>query len=144
MKLEEIKKKNIYTVPEKYFDQLPTRIQSRVNEKKPVFGIRINWGSVFKIATPAFAVILILFYFGINNTTGNQNAEELLAQINTEDLIAYLETTDLTTDDILEELDFSTIEFNFYDENPILLDIEMDENEFDFLYDEYGIDSEIL
>lgn len=144
MKLEEIKKKNIYTVPDKYFDQLPTRIQSRVNEKKPVFIKSINWSIVLKVATPALAVILLLFYFGASRTDTYQSAEQLLAQVDTEDLIAYLETTDITTEDIIEDLDFSTVELNFEDEGPIIQDIEMDAQDLDFLYDEYGIDSELL
>ena len=144
MKLEEIKKKNIYTVPDKYFDQLPTRIQSRVNEKKPVFVKSINWSIVLKVATPALAVILLLFYFGASRNDTYQSAEQLLAQVETEDLIAYLETTDITTEDIIEDLDFSTVELNFEDEGPIIKDIEMDEQDLDFLYDEYGIDSELL
>jgi len=144
MKLEDIKKKNIYTVPDKYFDQLPTKIQSRVNEKKPVFGISFKWNLILKVAAPAFAVILILFYFGINDNSSNLSADDLLAQVSSEDLIAYLETTDITTDDIIEELDLSTIELDFYNEDPILQDIDMDEHGLDILYDEYGIESEIL
>ena len=144
MKLEEIKKKNIYTVPDKYFDQLPTRIQSRMNEKKPVFGISVNWSIVLKVATPSFAVILLLFYFGASRNNTYKSAEEILAQVETEDLIAYLETTDITTEDIIEELDLSTIDLNFEDEGPIIQDFEMDAQDLDFLYDEYGIDSEIL
>ena len=144
MKLEEIKKKNIYTVPDKYFDQLPTRIQSRVNEKNPVFVKSINWSIVLKVATPALAVILLLFYFGASRNNTYQSAEQLLAQVETEDLIAYLETTDITTEDIIEDLDFSTVELNFEDEGPIIQDIEMDAQDLDFLYDEYGIDSELL
>lgn len=144
MKLEEIKKKNIYSVPDKYFDQLPTRIQSRVNEKKPVFGINFNWSLAIKIATPAFAVIVLLFYFGIGSGNNIQTADDILAQVSTEDLIAYLETTDITTDEIIEELDLSDIELDFYDDEPILQDIDMGDQELEILFDEYGIDSEIL
>ena len=57
MKLEDIKKKNIYTVPDKYFDQLPTRIQSRVNEQKPVSWLSWDWRLSYKLAVPAIAVI---------------------------------------------------------------------------------------
>ena len=144
MKLEEIKKKNIYTVPDKYFDQLPTRIQSRVNEKKPVFGILSSWKLVLKVAAPAFVVILMLFYIGVENYNSIQTPENILAQVSTDDLIAYLGTTDLTTEDIIEEIDFSTINLNFEDEGPIIQGIEMDAQDLDILFDEYGIDSEIL
>ena len=143
MKLEDIKKKNIYSVPDKYFDQLPTRIQARVNDKKPVFGWSLNWNLFFKVATPAFAVLIMLVYFNINSNA-EYTAEELLAQVETEDLIAYLDYTDITVDEIIEELDLSAIELNFDDEGPILEDMELDEQDLDILYDEYGIESEIL
>lgn len=144
MKLEDIKRKNIYTVPDRYFDQLPTRIQSRVNEKRPVFGMKLNWKLAMKIAAPALAVVLILFYVGmpINNST--LSADELLAQVSTEDLIAYLETTDITTDEIIDEVDFTNIDLDFDDNGPIMQDMEMTDEEIDMLLDEYGIDGELL
>ncbi len=144
MKLEDIKKKNIYSVPDKYFDQLPTRIQARVNDKKPVSGWSLNWSFFFKIATPAVAVVLIFFYFNTSTNFHNQSAEEILAQVSTEDLIAYLEATDITTDEILEELDLTDIELDFMDEDPIMKGIEIDDQDMDLLFDLYGIDSEIL
>ena len=144
MKLEDIKKKNIYTVPDKYFDQLPTRIQARVNEKKPVFKLSFNWNITLKVAVPAFAVVLLLFYFGINENYNNQSASEILAQVSTEDLVAYLETTDITTDEIIEEIDFSNIDIDFYDDQILIRDLEMDEESIDILYDEFGLESEIL
>ena len=145
MKLDDIKKKNIYTVPNKYFDQLPMRIQSRVNEKKPVFGVHLNWKLALKITTPAIAVVMILLYFGIATVRNSTlTSDELLTQVSTDDLIAYLETTDITTDEIIEEMDFSTIDLEFYEEGPIMQDIEMSDEEIDALMDEYGIDGEIL
>lgn len=143
MKLEEIKKKNIYTVPDKYFDQLPARIQSRVNEKKPVFGLNFSWGLAYKVAAPVLAVLVLLLYFGISSDN-MQSADDILAQVSTEDLIAYLETTDITTDEIIDELDLSDMELDFNDEGPILQNMEMDDQELEILFDEYGIDDEIL
>jgi len=144
MKLEDIKKKNIYSVPDKYFDQLPTRIQARVNESKPAFGSSWNWNLVYKIAAPALAVIFLVFYFGIRNNYPEQSADYLLAQVSTDDLIAYLGTTDLSTDEIIEELDFSDIELDFYDEGPIMQNMDINDEEIDALFDEYGIDGDIL
>jgi len=143
MKLEDIKKKNIYSVPDRYFDQLPTRIQSRVNEKKPVWGLSLSWNLTLRVAGPALAVILIIFYFSISNNTG-QSTDDLLAQVTTEDMIAYLETTDITTDEIIEGLDFSTIDLDFYEEGPIMQNMEMSDEEYDALFDEYGIDGDLL
>lgn len=146
MNLEEIKKKNIYTVPDNYFDQLPTRIQSRVNEKKPTFGFSLNWNLAFKIAFPTIVVVLVVFYFGINSNNATLSADEILAQVSTEDLIAYIETTDITTDEIIEEIDFTGIDLEFYeiDQDPLIHDIELNQGNIDALMDEFGIDNEIL
>lgn len=142
MRLEDIEKKNIYTVPDKYFDQLPTRIQARVTKKKWGFGFSFNWNLAVKVAAPAFAIILILFYFGIPGSTNSLNAEEILAQVSTEDVIAYLEITDITTDEIIEGLDLSDLELDFENENP--LNLELEETDLNALMDEFGLDDEIL
>ncbi|MCK5703830.1 MAG: hypothetical protein KAI29_21880 [Cyclobacteriaceae bacterium] len=144
MKLEDIKKENIYSVPDRYFDQLPARIQSRVNEKKPVLGVSLSWSLVLRVAGPVLAVILVIFYFGITNNYTGQSADDLLAQVTTDDLIAYLETTDITADEIIEGLDFSTIDLDFYEEGPIMQNMEMSDEEIDGLYDEYGLDADLL
>lgn len=144
MKLEDIKKKNIYSVPDRYFDQLPTRIQSRVNEKKPVLGLTLDWSLVFRVAVPVLTVVFFVFYFSIGNHKSIQSAEELLAQIDTDDIIAYLQTTDITTDEIIEGLDLSDIELDFYDDLPIMQDLDMSDQDIDALLDEYGIYEDIL
>jgi hypothetical protein len=144
MKLEDIEKKNIYRVPDRYFDQLPMRIQSRVNAENPVNRFTFSWKFVTKIAVPAFALVLILFYFGINNSNTNLSSEQLLAMVDTEDIIAYLETTDITADEILEEIDLSMLDLDFSDEGAMMEDIDMDAEDMDVLFDEFGIDSELL
>ena len=144
MKLEDIEKKNIYRVPDRYFDQLPMRIQSRVNAENPVNRFTFSWKFVTKIAVPAFALVLILFYFGINNSNTNLSSEQLLAMVDTEDIIAYLETTDITADEILEEIDLTMLDLDFSDEGAMMEDIDMDAEDMDVLFDEFGIDRELL
>ena len=144
MKLEDIKKKNIYSVPDKYFDQLPTRIQARVNESKPVFSISWSRNLIYKIAAPTLVIIFIAFYFGIESNNFESNADTLLAQVGTDDLIAYLETTNLTTDEIIEEVDLSDLDLDFYDEGPIMQDMNISDEEMNTLFDEYGIEGDLL
>jgi hypothetical protein len=144
MKLEDIKKKNIYSVPDNYFEQLPMRIQSRVNENRPVLGLRLNWNLALKIALPAIAVVFLVFYFGISTDNTALSADDILAQVSTEDLIAYVETTDITTDEIIEELDFSEIDFDDYEQSPLMQDMEINQDNINALMDEYGIEDELL
>ena len=145
MKLEDIKKKNIYTVPDKYFDQLPTRIQSRVNEKNPVSWLSWNWSLTYKLPAPAIAIVLMVIYFGRTDHYSIQDTDTILAQVSTEDIIAYLEFTDITTDDIIETVDFTDIELDFYEDGPIIQEFnEIDEEDMELLLNEYGLKDEIL
>ena len=73
-----------------------------------------------------------------------QSADDILAQVSTDDLVAYLETTDITTEEILEEIDITNIDFDFYNDQILIQDMEMDDESIDFLYDEFGLESEIL
>lgn len=144
MKLEDINKKNIYTVPDKYFDQLPARIQSRVNEEKPVSWLRWDWTLTYKLVAPVAAMLLLIFYFGQRPDSGFQNAEAILAEVNTEDLIAYLETTDITTEEIVESLDLYDMDLDLYQEESIIEDLQIEHEELDDLYDAFGLDENML
>jgi hypothetical protein len=145
MKLDEINKKNIYTVPDKYFDQLPTRIQSRVNEKLPVSKWNWNQSLIYKVAAPVLAVVLLLFYFGQVNNNTSQDFEAILAEVSNEDIIAYLENSDITTEEIIEVIDFSEIELDFYQDGAVMQDLEeINEDDLNVLFDEYGLENGIL
>ncbi len=142
MKLEDIKKKNIYTVPDKYFDQLPARIQSRANENTPVSWFSLNWSLSYKLAAPVLAVILIMFYFGRNDQSTPTDAESLLAMVSTDEIIAYIDFMDISTDEIIETIDLTDFDFMLYEDNIIDADLEIDELE--HLYDAYGFKDELL
>jgi hypothetical protein len=143
MKLEDISKKNIYTVPDKYFDQLPAKIQARVQTKKPIEFPVFNWSLTYKIAAPVFALVLLAFFW-FNNQAGSETVESLLAQVSTEDLVAYLETTDITTEEIIESIDFENLDLDLSDETPIMQGVDMDEESLKILLDEFAVDEELL
>lgn len=144
MKLDDIKKENIYTVPDKYFDQLPARIQSRINEKAPISALHWNWGWWYKLAIPAIAMIVLVVYFGRVDRVLNQDAESILAQVSTEDVIAYLADMDLSTTEIIESMDLENLELDFYDESPILQEIDLEGDVLEILSDEYGLNDGLL
>ncbi len=123
--LDDIDKKNIYNVPEGYFDELPGIIQSRITKKeqKPVF----SWSQpVFKLALPAILVLMIAGYFAFfNEGVDSKSAAEILAEVETEHLIDYLAFSEMTTEEILEGVDLNDIELEFG--NPELDLLEEDE-----------------
>ncbi|MBA4055435.1 MAG: hypothetical protein C0490_12035 [Marivirga sp.] len=102
-KLEDIPKKQVFDVPEGYFEKLPGIIQARVasgaREKytRPVFSYALRY------ALPLVAVFaLVIFWF--NREVKVTSAESILASIETADLVAYLDDADLSTDELLEDV----------------------------------------
>jgi len=118
-KLEDIPKKEVFNVPDGYFDKLPGIIQARVanpeKERSPV------WGFALRYALPTVALLAVgIVWF--NQTHKVIDAEQLLSSIQTEDLVAYLNDSDITTEELLAEVEWSDddakeIEGNVYDLN---------------------------
>ena len=104
MKLEDIPKKDIFNVPEGYFDKLPNTIQARIEAQKGSFNWSAPWMVTLKYAVPV-VVLVVASLFWFNKPT--EDTESILASVQTEDLVAYLDDSDLTTDDVLESVDFN-------------------------------------
>jgi hypothetical protein len=136
-KLEDIPKQEIFDVPEGYFDKLPNRIQSRItNKKERVYNLLSI--SVVKYAAP----IVTLFVAGIlwlNNSTPETNVHAVLATMQTDDLVDYLSESDLTTDELLEAIDFSAEDFEQIEENTYDLDI--NDGNFEDVFDDVGLNT---
>ncbi len=111
MKLEDIPKKNMFKVPDGYFDQLPGIIQTRTNAapKNPVF----LWSMGWKLALPValIAVVGVLWFSNITTTV-----EDELVTIDTSDLVAYLEQTELEHEDLMESLNWTVEDTNELEE----------------------------
>lgn len=136
-KLENIPKKNIYQVPDGYFDKLPGILQSRVakDAKKP--WVLPNLVASFKYALPVMIIgIAGLVWF--NSQSSNQDAESLLATVDTEDLIAYIEASDISTDELLNE--FSLDEQDVIEIENEVYGSALSDDELDALVEEFDID----
>lgn len=136
--LESLERKSIHQVPDGYFEELPLKIQTRINEPKrlvsPVFipKMQLVWSM-----TAAIAILLIgwLFYPQSNYPT----TEDLLASIDSEDLIDYLYEEDISTDEIVAYIDeayllesIETMESEMIDENLSNEDLESIYSELDY------------
>lgn len=124
--LENIQKKNIFEVPDGYFDKLPSSIQARLESDSPKREPKPYFRYALQYALPVVLVaVAAIFIFKPKSAS----VEDLLATVSTEQLIAYLDEIDvntLTTDELIEsfEFDAETIEaieqevyFNFDFEN---------------------------
>lgn len=122
-KLEDIPKKQFFKVPDGYFDKLPTQIQSRISNPGTVSGMQPVFRYALQYALPLVVVAAILFY----NYSPRPDAESMLVSVETTDLIQYLQESDMTTEDLLDQIDFSgdeleAIENEVYDMD--IMDIE--------------------
>ena len=135
-KLEDIAKKQIFEVPEGYFDQLPLRIQQRLSKPEK----RLAWFQmpVFRYAIPV-VLILAVGLFWINQS--GASIEEQLSAIDDAELVAYLEDSDLNSEELeaafqLDEQDILELE------NKMLNSLESSEEALQELIEDYTIESE--
>ena len=108
-RLEDIPKKEIFNVPDGYFERLPSVIQSRLAEHNqtswkttPVFRYSVRY------ALPLLLVAIGIFWY--TNQSGGNNPETILDSIETEDLMVYLQESDLSTEELLDHLPLDTVD----------------------------------
>lgn len=134
-KLDDIDKKVTFHVPDGYFEELPLRIQKRMEvESQPLRSIP-SWS--LALASCVVIVIASLIIFG----RSENSAEELLAEISEQDLVAYLDQLDLDEYELVstfpseaEQLEFPNIE--------MLDDVELEGQSIDELMLEYNLEDE--
>ncbi|MEM6524844.1 MAG: hypothetical protein AAF693_13660 [Bacteroidota bacterium] len=135
-KLDDIDKKNIYKVPNDYFDKLPGIIQARAIEENKKKGF--VWSvSATKYAVPALLVVILSGYYAFFNSEAQpQTASEILAEIETDDLVEYLAFSEMSTDEILESVELDEIDFEFDSEETDLLN-DSDLGDLEYVMDEF-------
>jgi hypothetical protein len=108
MKLDDLPKKNIYQVPDRYFDQLPARVMSRVREKEAsnyqLAILTFLRQPFLRGALAGLALVLsFIFIFTHNSQQPNSStdSELLLSSISEKDALDYLMASDqLETQDL--------------------------------------------
>lgn len=141
--IESLKRKNIHQVPDGYFDELPLKIQSRVNEEKeitsPIFISRMQM--VWSV-TAAMTIFLIGWFFYPQDTTSS--TEQLLASIDSEALIEYLYEEDISTDEILAIIDEDHILGELETLETEIINEELSEEDLESIYSELDYSTEIM
>lgn len=124
-KLEDIPKKNLFEVPEGYFEKLPAIIQSRVTG--PSTRSNPSFKFVLQFALPAMVVIVVAIVFWVSRPTSGATAESMLASIQTEDLVAYLKESDFTTEELLDAVELDVEDANEIEE--AVYEFQLDDSE---------------
>lgn len=120
-KLDDIPKKQFFDVPDGYFEDLPSRVQSKISTRGSEAGQRPFAQYALRLALPALLLAIVaIFYF----RPTPPDMDSMLASAETEDLILYLQDAGMTTDEILEELDLSAEEVEALESAAYELDLE--------------------
>ncbi|MBK8292479.1 MAG: hypothetical protein IPK96_17610 [Flammeovirgaceae bacterium] len=133
-KLEDISKKNIFEVPDGYFEKLPGIIQARVAKPQPT-----PWFvPTLKFALPIFAILVVgIFWY---SSQSQNTIEEQLAAIQTEQLVAYLDDATLNFDDLTESVTWSEDDLNELEEK-VFSSFEVSETDLDLLLEEFSTEN---
>jgi hypothetical protein len=102
-KLDDIPKKNIFNVPDRYFEQLPNIIQAQVVENTKSH--TIQWSLLLRYATP----VLILAGIGVFWLTRpvayrSDEVETELESVASSQLYYFLNDTDVSTEELIEDI----------------------------------------
>ncbi|MFD1001282.1 hypothetical protein ACFQ21_18275 [Ohtaekwangia kribbensis] len=139
MKLEDLPKKEIFDVPEGYFEKLPGTIQARIAERKQQTTSRPVLRYAFQYALPLVMIITIGLIWFEKSSSNPSSTETLLAEIQTEDLITYLDDTDMSTDELLEHASLNAADVEEIEQEVYGLDL--DNETLDILTDEMELNS---
>ena len=131
-RLEDIPKKQSFKVPDGYFEDLPMRIQARIQATEKKTSWIPNFSLSFKFAIPVLLVGIISLIVWTNLSKPIDSLANL-DTVPTEQLLAYLESDDITTDEILENVTFTNATINSLYES----DEEIPSSELDDLSQQY-------
>ena len=136
-KLNDIDKKEAFKVPDRYFEDLPMKIQQRISTKQEKQRSSIP---AWSLAMAASVILIITFIFLIPD---NKSAEDLLAAIPQDELMAYLDQIELDEYDIASVMGEDANELDL--ENTNILDgIDLGDEEMDDVFLEYDLEDEYL
>jgi hypothetical protein len=137
MKLEDIPKKPIFDVPEGYFDQLPGKIQARISVdqgREPSFVFRYK----FQYVIPVLIILAVGLIWVLKPQPAN-DVDSLLASVDTESMVAYLNDSELTTEDVIEEVDFSSTDID--DIETEVYQLQLEDESFDEILDDIDVEN---
>jgi hypothetical protein len=107
-RLEDIPKKQSFKVPDGYFEDLPMRIQARIETEKPKSVVSFSYGKLaLRYALPIILIGIVSAVVWNNYAAKTEDPLVTLENVAAEQLVAYLENDEISADDILENASFS-------------------------------------
>jgi hypothetical protein len=137
--LEDIPKKNVFEVPEGYFDRLPGVIQSRISEPRSSPTWIPAWSKALRYALPTMLLMAAVIFWYQNNSgsfSSKVNVQSELASIRSDQLAAYLGDHELTTEDLVETVTWSSDDLGDL-ENAVYSTLDVSHRQLEEILDEY-------
>lgn len=145
MNLQDLPKKEFFTTPERYFDELPMRIQKRIRERETVSRPLLDWQPRWRLAIAGLLLLALAvpaWWFG--QEFRSQAPEDILSRVSTEDVLAYLVAGEMDTEDILDHISLGDMEIILDPEMPALIPDDIDDRELEDIISAYGLENELL
>lgn len=142
--IESLKREGIHKVPDGYFDELPLKIQSRINEdsqvSSPLFipRMQIAW------RLTAAALILLIGWFYYPQGEKSMGVDEMLSDVQSEDLVAYLFEENMNTEEILAMIDEEFILEEIEIDGSQIINESLSNDDLESIYSELDYSTEIM
>ena len=147
IRLEDLDKGQVFNKPpDGYFDRLPGIIQSKTAHKRGSGSIPLVWKRTLQLIPVAALLIFIAWYSGVIATSRPDSGfEEILSEVTSDDIILYLEELDISSNEILDEVDLRALSLEFENpEDPLLDNLDIEDETLMELYDSYDLHDSLL
>lgn len=147
IRLEDLDKRQVFNKPpDGYFDRLPGIIQSKTAQKTRTSSIPLVWRRSLQLIPAAALVVFIAWYSGVITTSQPESgSEEFLSEVTSYDIIIYLEELDISSNEILDEVDLKALSLEFENpDDPLLDNLDIDDENLIELYDSYDLYDSLL
>lgn len=140
IKLDDIEKKNPYSVPSGYFESLSPEIQNKIMKKTPGF---LSYSLILKwVLAPAMSILLAAGFWWNYSSQNQLKSADLLVGITEEDIMNYLEQSELTD---MELLSLSNAPSKLLNESPNYLNgIDIEGGNLDELIENFDLNEDYL
>jgi hypothetical protein len=103
IKIDDLEKKQVFTVPERYFEQLPQQISRKAGQsqkrRSPFEWPVLRYGA----AMGGVCLFILLGYFLIKPTaTDAAQPEAILSQVSRQEIVQYLQQTEVSQYELVE------------------------------------------
>jgi hypothetical protein len=134
-KLEDIPKKQIFTVPDDYFNKLPGAIQAKIEQGRKEESHVLRYALRYAVPVIVLGVVAVLW---LNKPSfPGSDTEKILASVQTEDLVSYLSESSMTTEELINQVTFQQDDIDGIEET--VYDLNLGDNDLENIMDDIDL-----